>query len=157
MTTSQELKEKAFIIIKPDAVQRGLVGEILSRFEKKGLKIVGLKMIKITKEQAEKQYECHKGKPFYDSLIKFMISSPSVAVVLEGRNAIQIVRKIMGATDPLKSEPGTIRGDFSVDIKHNLIHGADSIESFNHEVPIYFQPNELFEYDLALTDWLYYK
>ncbi|RCK79696.1 MAG: Nucleoside diphosphate kinase [Candidatus Ozemobacter sibiricus] len=154
---SDNLRERAFVIIKPDGVQRGLVGEIIQRFERKGLRLVGLKMIHITLEQARRQYACHEGKPFYDSLIKFMTSGPSVAMVLEGRDAIALVRKLMGATDPLKSEPGTIRGDHSVDIKHNLVHGADSLESYQHEMPIYFAPDELFDYELALTGWMYYR
>jgi nucleoside-diphosphate kinase len=154
MGASNNLGEKAFVIIKPDALQRGLAGEILSRFERKGLKVIGLKMVRITPDQAARQYECHKGKPFYQSLIDFMISGPSIALVLEGNHAVQIARKVMGATDPVVAEPGTIRGDYSVDMKHNLVHGSDSGESFKHEMPIYFTGGELFEYDLALKDWL---
>lgn len=154
---ADNLRERAFVIIKPDAVQRGLVGEILGRFERKGLRIVGLKMVHITPEQARRQYACHEGKAFYESLVQFMVSGPAMALVLEGRDAIALVRKLMGATDPLKSEPGTIRGDHSVDIKHNLVHGSDSAESFAHEMPIYFAPHELFDYELALTGWMYYR
>jgi len=149
--------ERSFVIIKPDAVQRGLVGAIIQRFEQKGLKLVGLKMLRITQDQAERQYACHKGKPFYDSLIRFMLMGPVVALVLEGKEAITLVRKMMGATDPLKAEPGTIRGDFSVDMKHNLVHGSDCGASVEHELPIYFQAGELVDFDLSLQDWLYSK
>lgn len=149
--------ERSFVIIKPDAVQRGKVGEILSRFEKKGFKIVGLKLISITREQAEEQYSCHKGKPFFDSLVDFMISGPSVVMVVEAVDALVLVRKLMGATEPLKAEPGTVRGDYSVDIKHNLIHGSDCIDSFAHEYPIYFSDAELLSYSLSLDEWLYYR
>ena len=143
-------------MLKPDAVQRGKVGELISRFEDKGLKIVGLKMVRISLEQVKRQYACHEGKPFYDSLISFMTSGPAVAMVIEGRSAIAISRKVMGATDPLESVPGSIRGDYSVDYKHNLIHGSDSISSFQHEMPIYFSECELHDYDLSLKGWLYY-
>jgi len=152
----ENITERTFVIIKPDGVHRQNVGEIISRFENKGLKIVGLKMLRISEAQAREQYACHKGKAFYDSLVEFITSGPSVAVVLEGRNAISITRKLMGATDPLAAEPGTIRGDLSLDIKHNLVHGSDSQDSFNHEMPIYFKPNELLNYDIPIKDWLYY-
>jgi len=148
------MTERAFLIVKPDGVQRGLAGEIVSRFEKKGLRIVGLKMVRISQEQAAHQYAVHKGKPFYDSLVKFMTSGPSIAMVLEGTNAITLARKLMGETGPLQSTPGTIRGDFAVDIQFNLVHGSDSAESFAHEMPIYFSKAELFDYDLSLKDWL---
>jgi nucleoside-diphosphate kinase len=148
--------ERTFLLIKPDAVQRGLIGQIISRFELKGLKIVGLKMVKISPDQAKRQYACHEGKAFYDSLITFMTSGPALALVVEGRNAITLARKIMGATDPLGAEPGTIRGDFSVDTKHNLVHGSDSHESVQHELPIYFLPEELQSYELNIKPWLYY-
>lgn len=151
-----DTKERTFVLIKPDGIQRSKAGEILSRFERKGLRIVGMKMVRITREQAERQYACHKGKAFYESLIVFMLSGPCMALVLEGRGAISIVRKLMGATNPLAAEPGTIRGDMALDTKHNLVHGSDSQESVDYEMPIYFSADELFEYDLALKDWLYY-
>lgn len=154
--TTDNIRERTFVLIKPDGIQRGKAGEILSRFESKGLKIVGMKMVRITGEQAERQYACHKGKAFYESLVAFMLSGPCVALVLEGRNAIDIVRKLMGATNPLAAEPGTIRGDMALDTKHNLVHGSDSQASVDLETPIYFAPSELFEYDLATRDWLYY-
>jgi nucleoside-diphosphate kinase len=144
-------------MIKPDAVQRGLTGKIIQRFEEKGLKITGLKMLRVSLEQAERQYLCHKGKAFYDTLITFILSGPCVVLVVEGKQAIEIVRKLMGATDPLKAEPGTIRGDFSNDIKHNLIHASDSQESFQHEMPIYFTASELCEHTLALQSWINFE
>lgn len=154
--SKDNIKERTFVLIKPDGIQRGKAGEILSRFERKGLRVVGMKMIRITSEQAERQYACHKGKAFYDSLVAFMLSGPAMALVLEGRNAIGIVRKLMGATDPLAAEPGTIRGDMALDTKHNLVHGSDSEASVEYEMPIYFSADELFEYDLSIRDWLYY-
>lgn len=157
MKAAENMRERAFVIVKPDGVQRGLAGEIISRFERKGLKIVGLKMIHITQDQASRQYACHKGRPFYDSLVKFMTSGPSMALVLEGNNAITLVRKIMGETGPLQSTPGTIRGDFAVDIQFNLVHGSDSPESMAHEMPIYFSPAELFDYEPCFSHWLYHS
>ena len=148
------MAERTFIIVKPDGVQRRKIGEIVSRFEQKGLKLVAMKMLHITNEQAQKQYACHLGKPFYNALVKFMTSGPSVAMVIEGRNAIKLARKIMGATNALDSEPGTIRGDFSIDVEHNLVHGSDSPESFQHEVAVYFTPSEMLNYDTVEKDWL---
>lgn len=149
--------ERTFLLIKPDAVQRGKIGEILGRFEAKGLKIVALKMLQIKPEQAARQYECHKEKEFYNSLVDFICSSPAVAVVVEGRNAITLCRRIMGGTKPLESLPGTIRGDGSLDVKHNLIHGSDSQASYEHEVQVYFTDEEMVKYNLELENWIYYS
>ncbi|MGM0598691.1 MAG: nucleoside-diphosphate kinase [Candidatus Rifleibacteriota bacterium] len=154
---TNDIKEKTFFLLKPDAVQRNLVGRIISRFEDKGFKLVAGKMVMVSRQQAEKQYECHLGKSFYPSLIEFITSSPSFAVVMEGKNAIKIGRRLMGATDPLEAEPGTIRGDFSIDVKHNLIHGSDSEQSYEHEMKIYFSKDEIQNYQLALEPWIYYK
>jgi len=153
---STELNERTFILIKPDGVQRGIVGRIVSCFEQKGLRIVGLKMVRISDEQARRQYACHEGKPFHESLVAFMTSGPAVAIILEGREAVAIARKVMGETNPLESSPGTIRGDFAVDFKHNLVHGSDSQDSYEYEMPIYFSPEELHDYELALKSWLYH-
>lgn len=153
---SDHCYENTFLLIKPDALQRGLVGEIIARIEKKGLKLVAIKLVHVTLAQAEKQYKCHHGKPFYQSLIEFIISSPSIAMVVEGRNAIAISRKLMGSTDPLSAEIGTIRGDYSGDVKHNLIHGSDSAESYIQEVSVYFTKEEIVNYNLALEPWIYY-
>jgi len=149
--------EHTFLLIKPDAVQRGMIGKILNRIEEKGLKIVAMKMLLVTPEQAARQYECHKGKPFYDSLVDFICASPSIAMVVEGRDVIAVCRRIMGATSPLESNPGTIRGDFSLDVKHNLIHGSDCAESFAQEVKVYFSPKEILNYSIDLERWIYYS
>ncbi|MBF0545852.1 MAG: nucleoside-diphosphate kinase [Candidatus Riflebacteria bacterium] len=149
------MMERTFVIIKPDAVQRGKIGKIIQRFEDKGLKIVALKMLTISKEQAERQYSCHKGKPFYPTLVSFMTSGPAVALCIEAKNAISIVRKMLGATDPINSEPGTIRGDFSVDTKHNLVHASDSKESVELEEAIYFPKSEIQGYHFSLNEWFY--
>lgn len=150
-------QEKTFLLLKPDALQRGFVGQIITRIENKGLKIVAMKMIKPTIEQASRQYDCHKGKDFFDSLVAFISSSPAIAMVVEGRDAISICRKLMGSTDPKNAQPGTIRGDFSLDLKHNLIHGSESSESFEHEHKIYFKDSEILEVKLGLENWIYYQ
>ncbi len=152
-----QTNERTFLLIKPDGVQRGFIGRIIGRIEEKGLKVVALKMVQVTPEQAARQYECHKGRPFYDSLVQFICSSPSVAIVVEGRNAVALCRRIMGATNPADSLPGTIRGDFSLDVKHNLIHGSDSAESFAHECAIYFSADEILNYHLDSERWIYYS
>ena len=143
MSTPIRDTELTIIIIKPDGVSRGLVGEILSRFERKGLKIRALKMLKLSREQAERLYDIHKGKHFFESLIKFMTSGPIVAAVLEGPSAIEVVRQIIGPTDGRKAPPGTIRGDYSLSIQENVIHAADSPERVKHEISVIFKPDEL--------------
>lgn len=143
---------KTLIIIKPWAVSRGLVGEILSRFEKRGLRLAGLKVIKATKEQAERLYAVHKGKPFYNRVIEHIRSSPLVVCVLDtdvldATTAIALVRKIIGATDPTKADVGTIRGDYGLRVDRNVIHASDSPESAEYEIPIFFDEDEIVEYD----------
>lgn len=138
--------EKTLILIKPDAVKRKLSGEILSRFERKGMKIVALKMMTLTRESAEKHYDVHKGKPFFKGLVDYIISGPIIAAVLEGSNSIQITRTLSGATDGSKALPGTVRGDFSMGIEKNIIHASDSQESFQHELPVFFTNQEISEY-----------
>lgn len=135
--------EKTFVMIKPDGVQRGLVGEILQRFERKGFKIKGLKLLQVTEELAAKHYEEHIGKPFYPELVEYITSGPVVAMVLEGNSVISEVRKINGATNPLEAQPGTIRGDYAQDISMNIIHGSDSLDSAQREIAIYFSEYEL--------------
>src|SRR5271169_3581041 len=147
--------ERTLIILKPDAVQRGLCGQILDRFEKKGLQIVGMKFMRIPTSLAETHYGPHKGKPFYDGLVKFMTSSPVIVLVLEGKDAIAISRKMMGATFGSKAEPGTIRGDFGVSNSFNLVHGSDSPESASRELGLFFKPDELLEWKPALETWVY--
>jgi nucleoside-diphosphate kinase len=147
--------EKTLIILKPDAVQRGLIGEIITRFEKKGLQLVGLKLMKIPASLAEQHYSPHKGKPFYEGLVRFMTSSPVIVLALAGKDAIAISRKMMGATFGSKAEPGTIRGDFGVSNSFNLIHGSDSVESATREVGLFFKPDELQEWSPTIQSWVY--
>src|SRR5438105_11982643 len=147
--------ERTLIIFKPDAVQRGLCGEILARFEKKGLQIVGMKLMKIPAQLAETHYEPHRGKPFYTGLVKFMTSSPVVVLALAGKDAIAIARKMMGATFGSKAEPGTIRGDLGVSNSFNLIHGSDSPESATRELGLFFKPDELIDWTPAAQTWVY--
>jgi len=147
--------ERTLIILKPDAVQRGLCGQIVDRFEKKGLQIIGMKFMKISQTLAEAHYAPHKGKPFYDGLVTFMTSSPVVAIALAGKDAIAISRKLMGATFGSKAEPGTIRGDFGVSNSFNLVHGSDSAESAQRELGLFFKPDELVEWKPAVQTWVY--
>ncbi len=142
---------KTLIIVRPDAVQRGLVGELIIRFEKHGIRLAGLKIMTLSKEYAEKLYEMHKGKPFYESLVERMTENPSVFVVLDTdvldqQSAIALVRKIIGSTDPAKAEMGTIRGDFGLRIDRNIIHASDSKESADREIPLFFKREELVTY-----------
>jgi nucleoside-diphosphate kinase len=147
--------ERTLIIFKPDAVQRGICGEILTRFEKKGLQIVGLKFMRITAQTAETHYAPHKGKPFYEGLVKFMTSSPVLVLALAGKDAITIARKMMGATFGSKAEPGTIRGDYGVSNSFNLIHGSDSPESAQRELGLFFKQGELVDWTPAGQAWVY--
>ena len=147
--------ERTLIIFKPDAVQRGLCGEILSRFEKKGLQIAGMKFMKISRELAETHYAPHKGKPFYEGLVRFMTSSPVVVIALEGKSAIEICRKMMGATFGFKAEAGTIRGDYGVSSAFNLIHGSDSPESAQRELGLFFKSGELVDWTPTMQSWVY--
>jgi nucleoside-diphosphate kinase len=145
---------RTLILIKPDGVLRSKVGEIISRFENKGIRVVALKMINVGRETAERHYSVHKGKPFYESLLKYITSGPVVAFVLEGNGVIEIARKLVGATNGAKAEPGTIRGDFSTGIEFNLIHASDSEESANYEIPLFFDEKEILSYERADQDWL---
>ena len=139
-------QERTLVLIKPDGVQRGLIGEIITRFERKGLKLAGLKLLKLPREKANELYAPHEGKFFYDYLIQFMTSTPIVAIALQGRNAIELVRLVNGATKPAESEPGSIRGDFSIDITHNVVHASDSLENAERELGILFDLGEILEY-----------
>ena len=147
--------ERTLIIFKPDAVQRGLCGDILSRFERKGIQVVGAKLMKIPTTTAETHYEPHKGKPFYAGLVKFMTSSPVLVLALQGKDVITIARKMMGATFGSKAEPGTIRGDFGVSNSFNLIHGSDSPEAAQKELKLFFKPEELVDWTPANQGWVY--
>ena len=147
--------ERTFVMLKPDAVQRGLIGEIISRFEKKGLKIVAMKMLKVDKALAEEHYAEHREKPFFQSLVDYITSGPVVAMVVEGKNAIKIVRTLVGATNPAEALPGTIRGDYGLEVGRNVIHASDSPESAEREISLFFKPDEILEYKRIDEDWLY--
>ena len=147
--------ERTLIILKPDAVQRGICGEIISRFEKKGLQVVGVKLMKIPQGLAETHYAPHKERPFYAGLVKFMTSSPVVVLALAGKDSILIARKMMGATFGSKAEPGTIRGDFGVSNSYNLIHGSDSPEAAVRELGLFFKVEELLEWTPTIQSWVY--
>ncbi|MEY4674308.1 MAG: nucleoside-diphosphate kinase [Planctomycetota bacterium] len=146
--------ERTLILLKPDAVQRGLVGQILSRFESKGLKIAAMKLMQITPELAAKHYEAHKERKFYPGLVKFMTSSPVVALAIEGIDAIKICRTLMGATFGADAAPGTIRGDYGVSRSYNLVHGSDSPEAAARELGLFF-PEGIVNYNYAAFDWIY--
>ena len=147
--------ERTYLMVKPDGVQRGLCGEIVSRFEKKGLKLIAMKLMVIPKETAENHSGEHKGKKFYDSLISYITSGPVLAMVWEGENAVSICRNMMGKTNPAESAPGTIRGDYGMVTGLNIIHGSDSVESAEREIKIYFKPEELVSYERTADRWTY--
>jgi nucleoside-diphosphate kinase len=147
--------ERTLIIVKPEGVQRGLVGTVISRLEQRGLKLVGLKLIHITPELAERHYGVHKGKPFFPGLVKHITSSPVVVGVVEGPKAISVVRTTMGATNAAEAIPGTIRGDFALEIGFNIIHGSDGPETAAQEINLFFRPEELVDYTLATQQWVY--
>lgn len=147
--------ETTLIILKPDAVQRGLMGRILSRFEDKGLQVVGTKLMQISPKLAETHYESHKGKGFYAGLVKFMTSSPVLVLALRGNGAITIARNMMGATFGSKANPGTVRGDFGVSNSFNLIHGSDSPEAAERELKLFFGPGEVLAFPRAIEGWVY--
>lgn len=147
--------ERTLIIFKPDAVQRGMCGEILSRFEKKGLQIVGMKFMQISTALAAEHYALHRGKSFYEPLMAFMTSSPVVVMALQGKGAVEICRKMLGATFGYKAEPGTIRGDYGVSSSFNLVHGSDAPESAVRELALFFKPEELLEWTPTIQPWVY--
>ena len=147
--------EKTFLMVKPDGVERQVIGEIVSRFEKKGLKLIGAKLMKIPAQLAEQHYQEHKGKAFYDKLVQFITSGPVFAMVWQGENAIEITRQMMGKTNPKEALPGTIRGDFGMSVGKNVIHGSDSPASAEREIQLFFKPEELVEYNRAIDKWIY--
>ncbi|MEH2120318.1 nucleoside-diphosphate kinase [Nostoc sp.] len=146
--------ERTFLAIKPDGVQRGLVGEIIRRFETKGFTLVGLKFLKVSRDLAEQHYDVHRERPFFSGLVEFITSSPVVAMVWEGDGVVGSARKIIGATNPLTAEPGTIRGDFGLNIGRNLIHGSDAQETAQREIALWFKDEELVNWQPHLTPWL---
>jgi nucleoside-diphosphate kinase len=147
-------KERTFVMIKPDAVQRGLVGEIIRRFEQKGIKIVAMKLVSVSRELAEKHYEIHKGKPFFEPTVAYIMSAPVVAMVLEGDNAIEMVRSMMGKTNPQDAAMGTIRGDYGQFIGRNLVHGSDGSDTAKFEINLWFKPEEISSYSRIDEEWL---
>ncbi|MDZ4672370.1 MAG: nucleoside-diphosphate kinase [Phototrophicales bacterium] len=147
--------ERTFIIIKPDAVQRGLTGEILRRFEARGLRIIGMKFMQVSRELAEKHYEIHKGKGFYEGLVNYITSSPVVAIALEGTNAVLSARNTIGATRPHEAAAGTIRGDFALEVGYNLVHGSDSVENGQIEVANFFTDAELVSWSRVTDAWIF--
>lgn len=146
--------QRTLVLVKPDGVQRGLVGEIVGRLEARGLKLIALKMMRIDHELAGRHYAEHQGKPFYQGLIAFITSAPVVAMIWEGREAVAVVRSLMGATDPLKAAPGTIRGDLALDHGMNLIHGSDSPERAESEIALFFSRGELHDYERTVDRWI---
>ncbi len=147
--------ERTFVMLKPDAVQRGLVGEIVGRFERRGLKIVALKMVHVTPEFAHQHYAVHVGKPFFAGLINYITSGPVVAMVLEGTNAIEVARATMGATNPAKAAPGTVRADFALEMGRNLVHGSDGPDTAAFEIGLWFKPEELLSYGRSVDPWIF--
>ena len=146
--------ERTLVIIKPDAVQRGLIGPILTRLERRGLRLAGLKLLQITQELAARHYAVHEGKPFYEPLVEFITGGPVVVAVVEGHGAIDVVRKTMGATNPAQAAPGTIRGDFGIEIGRNLIHGSDGPDTAAYEIPLFFSDDEIVAYERAIDGWI---
>jgi nucleoside-diphosphate kinase len=146
--------QRTLILLKPDCVQRRLVGTILQRFEQKGLRLVGLKLVQASRELAEKHYAVHQGKPFYDSLLTFLTSGPTVALVWEGREAVAVGRTLMGPTDGTKAPPATIRGDFALSVQNNLVHGSDSPENAATEIALWFTPQELVQFSPTDAAWV---
>ncbi|HXF52104.1 MAG TPA: nucleoside-diphosphate kinase [Dehalococcoidia bacterium] len=147
--------ERTLVLVKPDAMQRGLAGEILGRLERRGLKIVGLKLLQVDEALARRHYAVHEGKPFFESLVRYITSSPIIAAVFEGANAVALVRNTMGATNPVDAAPGTIRGDLALEIGRNLIHGSDSPENAQKEIDLFFRADELVTWERETDRWIF--
>ncbi len=146
--------EQTLVLIKPDGLQRGLVGEIISRLERRGLKLVAMKLMRMEEERARRHYGEHVDRPFFRGLVEFITSAPLVAMVWEADNAVEVVRKTMGETDPVGSAPGTIRGDLGLNIGRNLVHGSDSTESAQREISLFFTPQEILDYTRSIDPWI---
>ncbi|WP_256757293.1 nucleoside-diphosphate kinase [Cohnella sp. WQ 127256] len=146
--------ERTYLMVKPDGVQRGLIGEIVSRFERKGLKLIGAKLMNVSKERAEKHYEEHEGKDFYEKLLQFITAGPVFAMVWEGDQAVGLSRALIGKTNALEAAPGTIRSDFAIHTNFNLIHGSDSHDNAEREIAIFFSEEELISYDKVIQVWI---
>ena len=146
--------EQSLVLIKPDAMQRGLAGTIIDRLERRGLKLAAMKMLRLDKALAERHYAIHADKPFFESLVNYISSSPIIAIVVDGERAVEVVRQTVGATDPAKAEAGSIRGDFGLDIGRNLVHGSDSVENAEKEISLFFSPDEIFSYRREVDKWI---
>ena len=146
--------ERTLVLLKPDAIQRGLVGEVISRLESRGLKIVAMKMLRMDEGMAARHYEAHVGKPFFEGLVDFITSAPLIAMVLQGKGAVDMTRRTMGSTNPLDATPGTIRGDLAIDIGRNLIHGSDSLETAQREIRLFFSAREIVDYPREVEPWI---
>ena len=147
--------ERTLVLIKPDAMQRGLAGTIIDRLERRGLKIAAMKLIHMDGALAEKHYGIHKGKSFFDGLVSYFTSRPIIAAVFEGTNAVQVVRNTMGKTNPVDADAGTIRGDFALEIGRNLVHGSDSVENAKKEIELFFKPEEIIDYHRETDKWIF--
>ena len=146
--------DTSLVLLKPDTVQRGLIGELVSRLERKGLKVVAMKLMQMDEQLAQQHYEAHVGKPFFAGLVQFITSDPLVAMVVEGESAVKVVRELIGATDPKVAAPGTIRGDLAVSIGLNLLHGSDSEEAAAREINLFFSPSEVLTYSRDVDRWI---
>jgi len=146
--------ERTLVLVKPDAMQRGLAGTIITRLEQRGLKLAAMKLLHMDRALAERHYAIHVGKPFFESLVSYITSSPIIAMVVEGNRAVEIARQTMGATDPAKAETGSIRGDFGMDIGRNLVHGSDSPENAAKEISLFFKPEEIISYSRDIDGWI---
>jgi len=146
--------ERSLVLIKPDAVQRGIAGTIIARFERRGLRIVAMKMIQMDKALAQRHYAVHQNKPFFNDLVKFITSSPIIAAVFEGKNAVEVIRQTMGETNSAKASPGTIRGDYGIDLQYNLVHGSDSLENAQKEISLFFSTKEIVSYKRQVEPWI---
>lgn len=146
--------QRTLVLVKPDAVQRGLIGEVVSRLERRGLRFVAMKLMSVNEALAARHYGEHESKPFYEGLVRFITSSPIVAAVVEGENAVELVRATMGGTDPKAADAGTIRGDLAISIGQNLVHGSDSDESAVREIDLFFTPDEIVDYTRDMDRWI---
>jgi nucleoside-diphosphate kinase len=147
--------ERTLVIVKPDAVQRGLIGEVLTRLERRGLKLVAMKLIHIDEALAKRHYAIHEGKPFFEPLVSYITSSPVVVAVFEANQAVKVVRNTMGATNPVDAAPGTVRADFGLEIGRNLVHGSDSVENAEKEIALFFNDKEIFSYGRDTDRWIH--
>ena len=154
MESHKDTTQRTLVLVKPDAMHRALAGEVISRLERKGLRIVGIKLLRMTEELAGRHYEVHRDKPFFGSLVEFITACPIIAMVVQGRNAVEVVRQTMGQTDPSKAAPGTIRGDLAMDIQNNLVHGSDSAENAQREIDLFFSCGEILSYSRSIDCWL---